>query len=330
MQLSSISRAYHGSLKGPTPLQCHISLLCMWFLSAVKIPPQSPGRWWFFCYWAAPWWWGNELPIDVYGGSGARFLSDGLIFAQRNWWFYPQIRSDAAFVKERPEKKKCRNAHESVKPLPDVILTSVKVLSGVFLIFFGIPKKTGWGWESVLLVNRALAGHTKLGLGSVSWESKGPRPPTMPRFLTGLFLWANYSDRARQLVVIVRESTLPTALRLVVVWEILFFLPQTSGKWSTLTTSQLGLFSLNRQNQFTCPHVKEVAITCLKKMHIGMGSFRAEMPPYSQRNPGCLRYPKFAHIFEDLKKISCAIQHSCQEIPQSVQDFEPVPPVVEP
>ena len=38
----------------------------------------------------------------------------------------------------------------------------------------------------------------------------------------------------------------------------------------------------------------------------------------------------YIYNFEDLKKISCAIQHSCQEIPQSVQDFEPVPPVVEP
>ena len=210
-------------------------------------------------------------------GVAHLFLSDGLIFAQRNWWFYPQIRSDAAFVKERPEKKKCRNAHESVKPLPDVILTSAKVLSGVFLNFFWDPKKTRMRMRVCSPGQQCFGRTYKIGLGKlVSWESKGPGPPTMPRFLTGLFLWANYSDRARQLVVIVRESTLPTALRLVVVWKILSFLPWTSGKWSTLTNTQLGLFSLNRQNQFTCPHVKEVAITCSKKnAFFGMGSFRA-------------------------------------------------------
>ena len=149
-------------------------------------------------------------------GVAHLFLSDGLIFAQRNWWFYPQIRSDAALVKERPEKKKCRNAHESVKPLPDVILTSVKVLSGVFLNFFWDPQKTGWGWESVLLVNRALAGHTKLGLGSWYHENlRGLDPPQRP---------------SRQFVVIVRESTPQTALRLVVVWKMFFFFAPNLGE----------------------------------------------------------------------------------------------------
>lgn len=253
----------------------------MWFLSAVKIPPQSPVRWWFFCYWAAPWWWCNELPIDVYGGSGAPFFKWWSFFlAQRNWWFYPQIRSDAAPVKERPEKKR-RNAHESAKPLPDVILTSVKVLWSI-PEFFWDPKKTGWGWESVLLVNRALAGHTKLGLGSWYHENlRGLDPPQRP---------------SRQLVVIVRESTPQTALRLVVVWKILSFLPRTSGKWSTLTNTQLGLFSLNRQNQFTCPHVKEVAITCFEK-----NAYSAEMPPYFATKSRLLRYdPEFAHVYDIL------------------------------
>ena len=167
---------------------------------------------------------------------------------------------------------------------------------GIFLNFFGIPKKRMR--MRVCSPGQPCFGRTyKIGLGKlVSWESKGPRPPTMPRFLTGLFLWANYSDRARQLVVIVRESTLPTALRLVVVWEILFFLPQTSGKWSTLTTSQLGLFSLNRQNQFTCPHVKEVAITCFEK-----NAYSAEMPPYFATKSRLLRYdPEFAHVYDIL------------------------------
>lgn len=164
------------------------------------------------------------------------------------------------------------------------------------LNFFGIPQKTGWGWESVLLVNRALAGHTKLGLGSWYHENLRGVDPNNATVLNGAFLWANYSDRARQLVVIVRESTLPTALRLVVVWKILFFLPRTSGKWSTLTNTQLGLFSLNRQNQFTCPHVKEVAITCFEK-----NAYSAEMPPYFATESRLLRYdPKFAHVYDIL------------------------------
>lgn len=154
MQVSSISRAYHGSLKGQPPFNAKFLCYACDFWAQSKFPPIT-GKMVIFLLLGCAVVMVQRASNRCLRCEWRTFFKVMVLFLLRaigdfTHKFVPML----LLLKKDRKKKKCRNAHESVKPLPDVILTSVKVLWNI-PEFFGDPKKTDedeslFSWSTVL------------------------------------------------------------------------------------------------------------------------------------------------------------------------------------